>query len=316
MQGPTSFADDLKRDYSPRLIGDLEGAWLALESALSKFVQNGEPLKELDLSSLTHAVQQWDSIVAIDLDAAFFVASKQEQPRKILGQGLALRRSLRLATISGIIAFSLKSTVADRLDVMLAGLLHDLSSADVPSDSSHLLESSRRLESIAGISPGCLRLIEEVHEQIDGSGFPRGKNRTELHPMAPLLNLVDAYLTLLENLEDRPALSPADAVAYLIYHTREGRFDLNCMRAFLASTSMYPIGTRVSLDDQAVGTVVRSTGNTFTSPIIRIDDGKETMIDLRSSHHFITEPLSESGNFLHGRLPLSEFSSILWRKQK
>ena len=39
--------------------------------------------------------------------------------------------------------------------------------------------------------------MEQVHEQFDGSGYPRGVKSHRIHNYARILNVVDSYLQLI-----------------------------------------------------------------------------------------------------------------------
>ncbi len=76
----------------------------------------------------------------------------------------------------------------------------------------------------------------EVHEQVDGSGYPRGLRKEQLSQGGKILNLIEAYLSLTD-FRSGVGLIPADAIAYLIKQTSHGVFDLQCMQSFLTVMS-------------------------------------------------------------------------------
>lgn len=259
---------------------------------------------------------EWNASSETDRDAAFVVASQSFKPTTAWDQRCSA--TVRLALVSSVVAQAMSLPMIDRLAMGMACLVHWLwteNQLSLQSDRSGASNAAAFYSTMEGLPADTARLASEIDEIMDGSG-PRGLSKESLHALSPTLNLISVYLQLLESDQDRHALLPADAIAYLIYHTREGRFDLASMRGLLTVSSMYPLGSKVALDNHAVGTVVRSTGDTYASPIIRIDGKEGKMIDLRTSPHFITEPLSSSGHFLHGRLPLDEYSRILWRTQR
>lgn len=260
---------------------------------------------------------EWNASSEADRDAAFVVASQSFKPTTDWDRRCSA--ASRLALVSSVVGQAMSLSMIDRLAMGMACLVHWLWEENRvslrPTEGESSINPLEFYSAMEGLPADTARLASEIDEFLDGSG-PRGLKKESLHVLSPTLNLISVYLQLLESDQDRHALLPSDAIAYLIYHTREGRFDLASMRGLLSVSSMYPLGSKVALDNHAVGTVVRSTGDTYASPIIRIDGKEAEMIDLRTSPHFITEPLSSSGNFLHGRLPLDEYSRILWRTQK
>ncbi len=107
-------------------------------------------------------------------------------------------------------------------------------------------------------------------------------------------------LTLVEPNQSQPAYVPSDAIAYMVNHTNSGSFDRDCMKAFLNAVSIYSVGSKVELDDHRSATVLRSSGNDPLRPIIRIDDGTDTIIDLRQSENYVARPIVEP-DFPHRR---------------
>jgi hypothetical protein len=102
-------------------------------------------------------------------------------------------------------------------------------------------------------------------------------------------------------------------MAYLINHTSNGAFDRECMKAFVTSTSIYSVGSRVGLDEAQTATILRSSRTDPLRPIVRIDNEHETIIDLRSSHLNVARPMLDPNAPHRGRLPKSQMQAVLWR---
>lgn len=127
------------------------------------------------------------------------------------------------------------------------------------------------------------------------------------------MNIADAFLTLIEPQETRTAYVPADALAYLVHHTNHGVFDLDCMKAFLKSMSIYSVGSKVVLDDERVATVLRSTQTDLMRPVIQIDTEPHSIIDMRESELIILRPVVDP-NFEHRqRLRKSTIDQVQWK---
>jgi HD-GYP domain-containing protein (c-di-GMP phosphodiesterase class II) len=65
------------------------------------------------------------------------------------------------------------------------------------------------------VLPESLHLVHEHHENLDGSGYPRGLSQGEQHAYTPLLRLVDAYDTLTSPRPHRPAHTPFKALGII-----------------------------------------------------------------------------------------------------
>ena len=170
------------------------------------------------------------------------------------------------------------------VDLALGALAHDIGNTRVPP---HLLKAKVRakheedfyrahvhygvdIAREAGVfSPSALAIIEEHHEFLDGSGFPRGTKK--LNPLAQIVCLVDRYDRLCgpESPELAP-LMPAEALSVL-FARESSKFDQKLLGLLIKSLGVYPPGTIVMLNDGSLGLVV-SPGRQSLRPKILIYD--------------------------------------------
>lgn len=118
-------------------------------------------------------------------------------------------------------------------------------------------------------------IVGQVHERPNGQGYPRGLRGHLTHPLACVLSIVDNYLSLIEDGPGRPPIQPHDAIAILLHQGSLGLLETKPLRAFLGNVTLFPIGSRVELNDGATATVMRRDGEHFATPIVRTDDDKE-----------------------------------------
>ncbi len=260
----------------------------------------------------------------IETDPAAVIASAMDLS---LGGDSTSSHSLRMSYLAMAAASLMNVNSADIKAVGRAGLLHDISLpedrkalaesllAAGPDDEivaayrKHPLRSGELLrDGITGFSELEQVLVSQVHEQCDGSGFPRGLRKHQLHPLSRLLNIVDAFLILIEPDSPRGGYAPADALAYLILHTIYGSFDRDCIQALVTASAVYPIGTQVLLSDNSTATVMRSAGRDYLQPIVRID-GSDKLVDLRRIDSQIVGPSTATKV---RRIPKSIMNNVLW----
>jgi HD-GYP domain-containing protein (c-di-GMP phosphodiesterase class II) len=215
-------------------------------------------------------------------------------------------------------------------EIGLAGLLHDTSILFQPDwfvlnpvsrtetarkqFRSHSLASASLFEGLPGVSESVIKMIREVHEQFDGSGFPFGKSREELHSGSLILNLADAFISLISPILG-PSIVASDAMAVLCHHTTRGAFSRDTFQIFLDSVSIYPVGTVVKLDDKSDAVVVNSNRKKPFQPVVRLLPHGVPEIDLSYSEFRVIE-LSHGGESTKSRrVSRASLGKALWRSE-
>ncbi len=311
--------------YSNSIVRQVRGALgnaAALVQEVGMRLSSGQSMR---LDEVDAPVRQcWESI--------------DSDPCAALGTALAdseddveerFRRNMRMSTMAMVAARHLKFPTEECKAVGRAALLCDvgleenaLRFDELPANSQerdralrdflqHPVISSEMLQDgVPGISQLELILVCQVHEQCDGQGFPRGLRRHHMHPLSRLLNVVDTFTQLTDLSPYGQGLMPSDALAYMVLHALYGTFDLSSVQALVASAAIYPVGTEVMLDDSSYGVVMRSAGEDYMAPIIRLKSSEE-MLDLRSSDRKIVAPISD--RLAWQRLSKARLDETLWK---
>jgi HD-GYP domain-containing protein (c-di-GMP phosphodiesterase class II) len=109
-----------------------------------------------------------------------------------------------------------------------------------------------------------------------------------------ILNVADAYLSLIEERPFRQALHPYRAMEILIRQASEKAADVEPVRALLKILSMFPIGTRVRLSDGSKALAIRRNGDHYSAPIVQVfEDGQGNPTDL-DDESTIIDPLKSN----------------------
>jgi HD-GYP domain-containing protein (c-di-GMP phosphodiesterase class II) len=177
----------------------------------------------------------------------------------------------------------------------------------------HPMQSSQMTSKLKRISPLAKLLMNQVHEELDGNGFPYGISVWRIHPLARILNFVETYLTLSHPLPGQVGILPSDALACLIYHARSSRFCERVCDAFIKCVSIYPVGSEVMLDNGIRAVVLRACADEQYRPAIVVNDQTSQIIDLRCCPYQITTPLVPRDRSDLGRLRLSKLPERIWR---
>jgi HD-GYP domain-containing protein (c-di-GMP phosphodiesterase class II) len=243
-------------------------------------------------------------------------------------QTLAIR-SVQMSVLSIAIARAMKMTVEEQATVGSAAMLHDMALFELPENERHSPElmrpESRRvyeshpaiaydmLERVRDIDGTVRIIVLQTHEQADGTGFPRRISITRTHRLARVVNLADAYLSLIGCGLGSQNIYPADAIAYLMHHSCQGRFDSVATCGLVRAVSIYPLGSLVQLSDNRTGKVARSVPGNPLSPIVSVagDNGGSTLIDLEEASLTVERPMDEP-SLGRRRLSTSELEKVLW----
>jgi HD-GYP domain-containing protein (c-di-GMP phosphodiesterase class II) len=118
--------------------------------------------------------------------------------------------------------------------------------------------------------------IADHHEKYDGSGYPKGKKKSEISLFGRITSVSDVYDALTSERPYRKALSPSEAVEYIMGGSGT-LFDPDVVRVFTKKVAPYPVGSSVKLSNGWVGLVIENYESFCLRPLIRIfqEDGKQ-----------------------------------------
>jgi HD-GYP domain-containing protein (c-di-GMP phosphodiesterase class II) len=131
---------------------------------------------------------------------------------------------------------------------------------------------SRVLDMLSKIDfPWVARTVAyQIRERWNGSGYPRGKSGFQIHALARIAGVCDAYVSLSSPRPHRPAYSLYESVKQILNDARRGLFDAETIRFFLRTISLYPIVTYVRLSNNQIARVVRTNLQSYDRPSVEI----------------------------------------------
>lgn len=152
------------------------------------------------------------------------------------------------------------------------GLLHDIGKVAIPE---HILNKPTQLtdEEVAivqkhttagrdilmsgrSIFSGTVDVAYGHHENLDGSGYPRGMRGFQLNINCKIVSVVDKYDAITSPRPYRPAGDHLSAVAILNTLARENKIDSELTSRFVSYLGIYPPGCIVELSSGEVGIVL------------------------------------------------------------
>lgn len=132
----------------------------------------------------------------------------------------------------------------------------------------HPLPAAVALDAQEGVSPAARFVAAQIHERLDGSGYPHGLKGSQIHRLSRYAGVADAFLGMIAPRPHRAAHEPYHAVEELLHAAHRGRFDAAAVRSLLRVVSLYPVGSCVWLSDGRVGRVIRSNPEAVDRPVI------------------------------------------------
>jgi HD-GYP domain-containing protein (c-di-GMP phosphodiesterase class II) len=110
----------------------------------------------------------------------------------------------------------------------------------------------------------------QIHERLDGSGYPRGRTSAEIEPLAKIAAVADSFVGMLANRKHRAAILGYYVMAKLLDEVKQHKLDARAMRALIQVASLYPLGSYVMLENECIGKVIRSGHDAYTRPTIEM----------------------------------------------
>ena len=125
------------------------------------------------------------------------------------------------------------------------------------------------------IPPLVLRLVAEHHEHMDGSGYPKGLTKGDIHPLTGLLTIVDTYEERVHQLMDRPGMIPTNAMRSIYVDAEKGLYDREVAANFISMLGIYPVLTAVKLNTGERGLIRELHENAPLLPTVEIHYGAD-----------------------------------------
>jgi len=113
------------------------------------------------------------------------------------------------------------------------------------------------------------RIISQIHERMDGSGYPDRVSSEGIDPLAQLIGIADVYEAMTHPRTWREAMNPPDVVKELIERENHG-FSSGTVKALISALSIYPPSSLVTLSTGEIAKVIRLNKGSLTRPLVEI----------------------------------------------
>ncbi|MDD2972222.1 MAG: HD domain-containing protein [Lachnospiraceae bacterium] len=215
-----------------------------------------------------------------------------------------VKHSISVAVFATVLGIANGMTEDQLINLTAAGLLHDIGQLEINENvrlsrskfntddmeemKKHPLIAFEKLKDHPGVSSVSRNAILFHHENLDGSGY-YGEPAENLGVFPRILRIADVYDSLTALKKYRDAMSPADAIEYIMSNTGK-LFDKNLVILFLKTFPLYPVGFTVLLSNDKMAVVVTNKKNPMR-PVIRLADG--TNIDLSTDPSYRSVVIKE-----------------------
>jgi len=166
-------------------------------------------------------------------------------------------------------------------DLGMAAMLHDIGKAMIPNKivmkrgplsktENKLLETHTQLggklaRNLRQLRPEVIEVIEQHHEFIDGSGYPKGLKGDALKRNTRIVAITNLYDDLCNPANSADALPPK-AVMAILFKKYANKLDSTLVQQMIACMGVYPPGTVVQLSDQSIGLVTAVNTKALLKP--------------------------------------------------
>lgn len=194
--------------------------------------------------------------------------------------------SLNVCLLSINIAASAGYSEKQIVEIGMGALLHDigmllipkeirfhngkLSQADWYEVQKHPILGLHLLEKVKDLPSTIPYIAYQIHEREDGRGYPKQRKSRLIHRFAKIVQIADVFEAMSSPRSYRKAYIPHEGIQRMVKMVEHGLMPSNFTNAFLASASLFPVGSLVELNDHRIAKVVHSNDDELKKPVISI----------------------------------------------
>ncbi len=247
----------------------------ALSFLMRKAVQGGavdaEDVRRVTTANMEHMTGDCENVITAALEVADKGVSEQSLQTALLGMAIGIELGLDVDNVRILGAAGLVSDWGMmQLPEDIRGIKGQFSETELFEIQKVPMLTANMLQKATGLPRLVLPIAYQLHEKLDGSGYPRGRDANGIHPFAKILHVADLYTALTAPGPARNAAMPYAAMESLVREAAKKAVDVNVVRALLQVMSLFPIGSYVSLSDGSVARVLRRNAVNYACPIVQV----------------------------------------------
>ncbi len=166
-----------------------------------------------------------------------------------------------------------------------AGMLHDIGKVFVPDHiltkpakltdeeykriQTHTVKGGELLRHTDGINPIIVKIAEQHHERVDGTGYPHRLERKNLPLEVQISSIIDVYDALTAIRAYHKGRPPTEGLAMIMKNAGKA-FDNKLTQLFIRCIGVYPPGSLVRLTGDRLAVVVEPREGHPHQPLVRV----------------------------------------------
>ncbi|HWR41270.1 MAG TPA: HD-GYP domain-containing protein [Patescibacteria group bacterium] len=218
--------------------------------------------------------------------------------------GYTLGHSVNVCVLSVMVGVKMQYDPSRLHDMATGALLHDVGKLAVPitilnkpgnltADEFDIMKEHavRGYEMLRkqhhDLSYPAIHIAFQHHEKYDGSGYPRGLQKTEIHEFSRIVAIADVYDALTTERVYKKAFLPHEAYE-IMKNSTYTHFDPELLQVFLGQIAVYPVSSVLVLNNGDIGIVTQVPEGLPARPVVRLIFDKninpyppELTVDLR-----------------------------------
>lgn len=166
-------------------------------------------------------------------------------------------------------------------------LLHDIGKERVPTQillkktpwtaaernfyQQHVVYGLEMAAKLPGLPAGALEVLAMHHETLDGAGFPGRRAGADIGRFARIASIANTFDNYCNRPNPAEAMIPAEVLSFMFKRERD-KYDPALMQHFIRCLGVYPPGSIVRLNNDAIGLVVSVNSGRLLQPIVLLYD--------------------------------------------
>ena len=309
---PTLKQQPLSSSYSPAKVARIERLHAKSLETVQRLVENLNEGQPADISETDPVIDGFLRELTDHPDAVVANAIRFDADLDLA------KRCVQFSVLALAVGIRTNQSAASLRELGRAALLHDCGLFELAPEArfphfrmpgetrrlyrQHPITAEALIQSVRGATFTLGVIVAQVHELLNGSGFPRQLTTQQIHPLARLLSVVDTYLMLTSPPCGHVRILPCDGIAYLLSGVAQGQYAPSAVTGLLETVTLYPIGSVIELSDTTKARVVGSNGSDYGYPVVESLAEAGKLINLKESELFVTRPIPQS-QYHEARLP-------------